>query len=84
VVLEALSKALPDHSYLKKLEVRGQEVKLSGISTDAAALITRLEASPRFAKVSFSAPTTRQPGSDRETFAIVARLEKGNDVGASK
>ncbi|MGI9385631.1 MAG: PilN domain-containing protein, partial [Methyloligellaceae bacterium] len=42
VVLEALSKALPDHSYLKKLEVRGQEVKLSGISTDAAALITRL------------------------------------------
>lgn len=75
VALEALSKALPDNSYLAKLEIRGRLVRLSGTSSDAASLINRLETSPHFSGVSFSAPTTRQKNNNAESFSISAKLE---------
>lgn len=70
--LEALSRALPDHAYLDRLEIRGQEVELRGSARDAASLMKGLEASPAFVDAGFSAPTTRKGSHD--TFAITLRL----------
>lgn len=77
LVIEALSKALPDHAHLEKLEIRQREAILTGVSTDAASLVTQIENSPYFSNVGFTAPTTRNNGARTETFVISAGLEDG-------
>ncbi len=72
--LEALSKTLPDHAHLERLEVRERDIEIRGSAHDAASLMKGLEASPAFSKARFSAPTTRNGGA-REKFAITLRIE---------
>ena len=77
--LEALSRALPDHAHLERLEVRAREVELRGRARDAASLMKGLEASPAFSDAKFSAPTTRASGG--ETFAITLQLTPAGQPG---
>lgn len=74
VALEALSRALPDDTYLTELRVTGETLQIVGRTRDAPALIGLIETSPVFARASFSAPTTRSPGEAGERFSIEARL----------
>jgi general secretion pathway protein L len=73
IVLEALSRALPDEAWLTRLEVEQGIVRLAGNAANAAALIGRIEASGHFADVQFSAPTTLAEG-EGESFTITARI----------
>jgi len=81
--LEALSRTLPDHAYLERLEVRERDVEIRGTARDAASLMKGLEASPVFSKARFSAPTTRTGGSG-EKFAITLHLETAATSGDEK
>lgn len=74
LVLDALSDALPDGTYLTQLEIDDGKVGLTGISREASALIALLERSRRFSQATFSAPTTRAEGADGERFQIDARI----------
>jgi general secretion pathway protein L len=76
VVLEALSRALPDDAWLTRLEVEQGTVRLAGNAANAAALIGRIEASGHFTDVQFSAPTTLAEG-EGESFTITARVVPG-------
>jgi general secretion pathway protein L len=76
VVLEALSRALPDDAWLTRLEVEQGTVRLAGNAANASALIGRIEASGHFADVQFSAPTTLAEG-EGESFTITARIVPG-------
>jgi general secretion pathway protein L len=76
VVLEALSRALPDEAWLTRLEVEQGTVRLAGNAANASALIGRIEASGHFADVRFSAPTTLAEG-EGESFTIMARIVPG-------
>lgn len=78
ILVEALSRALPDSAYLTDLEIEGREVRFAGKSENATALITILEESPQFENVRFSAPTTREPTETVETFSIIAHAEGGS------
>lgn len=80
ILIEALSRALPDTAYLTGLEVEGREVRIIGKSDNATALITRLEDTSQFADVRFSAPTTREPPDNLESFSIIARAENGSNA----
>jgi general secretion pathway protein L len=80
ILIEALSRALPDTAYLTELEIEGREVRMIGKSDNATALITRLEDTSQFADVRFSAPTTREPPDNLETFSIIARAENGSNA----
>ncbi len=71
ILVEALSRALPDTAYLTDLEIEGREVRIAGKS-NATALIRILEESPQFENVRFSAPTTREATETVETFSIIA------------
>jgi len=74
VVLEALSRALPDDAHLTELRLEGTQLRVMGLSADPPALIGRLDPSPYFAEVRFAAPTTR--GSDAAyRFQIEARVK---------
>lgn len=74
MVLEALSKTLPDDAHLTELRIEGGKVQIAGSATSAAALIRLIEQSRRFSKARFFSPTVRGP-SGGESFHIEAHIE---------
>jgi len=72
VLLEALSRALPDSAYLNELEISGREARLEGKAEEPTGLISKIESAKQFANARFAAPTTRNEEDDVGTFSIIA------------
>ena len=71
LVLEVLSRLLPDTVWLTETRLDGSELFISGFAEDASTLVPLVEAAPEFEQVRFQAPSTRVTvrgvdGSDRE------------------
>lgn len=75
IVLDTLSQALPDDTYLTELRVEDGKVQIAGITRDAPALIRTIEQTPQFTHATFFAPTTRAPTESGEHFHIEAHIE---------
>ncbi len=75
LALEALSRALPDNTYLTELHVEGAKVQLAGLTEDAPNLIRLIEQSPSFKHAAFDAPTTQTQGERGERFHIAAHAD---------
>ena len=74
MVLEAISRALPDTTYVTELRVEGDKVQVVGLTQDAPSLIKLMEQSPQFARATFFAPTTRGQNEQGERFHIEAHI----------
>jgi len=81
IVIEAMSRALPDSAYLTELTIDGATVRIAGIAQDAPALIAPLEQSGQFKDVHFYASTTRSADGARFIFHIEARVEPHQAIG---
>jgi general secretion pathway protein L len=77
VLLEMVSRVLPDGTYLHRFEVRGRQIDLHGSSTAASTLIGILEDTPGIREVRFASPVTRDGATGRERFHIVGELVPG-------
>ena len=75
IILETLSRILPDDTYLTELRIEDNKVKLEGVTHNAASLIKLLEQSRQFTRATFFAPTTRSPSDTVERFHIEAIIE---------
>lgn len=75
IVLEALSNALPDNTYVTELRVEGTKVQVVGFTSDAPSLIRLIERSPHFSRATFFAPTTRAPSDPGDRFHIEAQIK---------
>ena len=75
IVLEVLSRILPDHTYVTELRIEGNKLRLVGITRDAPSLIGLIEQSARFSRATFFAPTTRLPSDQGERFHIEVQLQ---------
>ena len=75
ILLEALSRAMPDSAYLTEIRLEGATLRMVGLADDAPGLLAPLEQSGHLTGVHFSAPTTR--GSDGKSFrfSIEAHVE---------
>jgi general secretion pathway protein L len=74
ITLEALSRVLPDNTYLTELQIAGDKMQIVGLTRNAPALIPLIEQSPHFAHATFFAPTTQPANDPREHFHIETRL----------
>ncbi|MFP2769848.1 PilN domain-containing protein [Oceanisphaera sp. KMM 10153] len=74
LLLDVLTRQLPDHTWLSRFELRDGTVQLRGESANASELIGILEASPLFFDVRFSSPVTKNPATSKDRFMIDARF----------
>lgn len=82
MVLESLSRLLPDNVWLSEVTLDGNELAFAGMAEDASILIPLVEQAPEFEQARFHAPSTRMTvrsldGSEREVerFAIRAVVD---------
>jgi len=80
IVLEALSRAIPDSAYLSEIRLEGATLRITGIADDAPVLLAPLEQSGHLSNVRFFAPTTRAPDGRQFRFHIEARVEPHNTI----
>ncbi len=81
VLLDRISETLPTTTYLTELTVEDQDVRITGFSGEAPALIGILEGSDILSDVRFAAPTIRGEGGTQDQFQIVARLVQAGAAG---
>ena len=75
IVIETLSKTLPDTAYLTGLRIEDNKLQIDGLAGDAPGLIQLMEQSRYFTHARFTAPTTNAPGEHGERFHIEAHVE---------
>jgi general secretion pathway protein L len=75
IVLEALSRALPDTAYLTELHLESGSLRIDGLANDAPSLLAPLEHSGHLTDLRFFAPTTRGTDGTLFRFHIEARVE---------
>jgi general secretion pathway protein L len=75
LMLEALSRALPDAAHLTEFRLESATLRMTGLTKDAPSLIAPLEQSGQLADVRFSAPTTRDADGASFRFHIEARVQ---------
>ena len=75
LVLNTLSKILPDHTHVTELRIEGNKLQLTGVTRDAPSLIGLIEGSGRFTHATFFAATTRSPSDQGDLFHIEAVIQ---------
>ena len=75
LALDALSRVLPDNTYVTELRMDKDKLQIAGTSQDAAALVRLIEQSAHFKHATFSAPTTRSVDGTGERFRIEADIK---------
>ena len=88
--LDALTRLVPNDTWLQQLRINGDEVRLTGFSAAASSLIGLIEQSERFTEARFRSSVTRDARNKAERFTISAKIvapivpETGAKSGAEK
>lgn len=76
IIMEELSRVIPDGTWITDLEINSGVVQISGFSANAAKLIPALEASPYFFSPTFRSPVLKVSVDIGERFSVTMRIEK--------
>ncbi|MFT3813727.1 MAG: PilN domain-containing protein [Acidovorax sp.] len=72
-VIDELSAALPDDTWLDRIEVNGGDIRITGLTGNAADLIASLGRQPAFADVHSTGASVRDGGLNKERFIFEMR-----------
>ena len=75
VVIEQLSRALPDDAWIFQMEISGSGVEIRGYGRDGAALVGRLADTEGFGRPRFLAPLTKDRETGLDRFELAFGLE---------
>jgi general secretion pathway protein L len=73
-VMQALAQRLPDGTYLEKLSIDGDQLNVIGLSSQAAALVGKLEGAPQWTAPALSGALQQDPRTRMDRFTLVAQL----------
>ena len=74
-VLDVLTNVLPDDTYVQTVQIEGTKVSFTGLTDNAAALMSRLGETPGVRELRASQAATRQIGAAKESFGVEFRLD---------
>ncbi len=74
-VLDLLTQAVPDDSFVQRLQLQGDKLTLTGQTPNTAALMNRLSAEPLLRDVRSPAAATRGMTAGRENFTLEMNLQ---------
>ncbi|MEQ1697439.1 MAG: PilN domain-containing protein [Hyphomicrobiaceae bacterium] len=80
VILEELTRILPETAWITDLKIDGGTIDISGLAVSAAALVPILERSKVFVDASSTAALTLDPREEKERFSIRARIRNAAPV----
>lgn len=84
VILEEVTKLVPDTAWLQDLRYDGNVIEISGLAVSAAALLPAFERSALFHEARFTAPIRVETGEDRERFRLEAKLRAGRPAAVTR
>jgi general secretion pathway protein L len=73
-LLDILTRLTPDDSWLNELQIAGTELRLTGASVSATALLGLVDQSPSFRNAAFRSPVVQDTRLQRERFDIGAQI----------
>ena len=76
-VVEALSAALPDDTWLDRIDINGAEIKIQGMTGNANDLVARLGKNQAFEDVRSTAASVRDSALNKERFTFEMRWRGG-------
>ena len=82
-VIDELTRRLPDNTYLEKLSLEDQRMMLIGLSSEAPALISRLQGAPYWRSPALAGALQPDPTSGRDRFTLTAELENSPPASTS-
>ena len=74
VLLNELTRILPDNTWVNRLMINGDELQLYGESDTATSVIELLEKSDYFSEVQFRAPVTKNNATQKDRFQVSAKI----------
>lgn len=76
VVLNDLTRLVPDGVWLTDIDYSGDKITISGRGTDVSRVIEILEKSETFSNVNFASATQRDPSANTDIFSISAGIDR--------
>jgi general secretion pathway protein L len=76
-IIDEVSRILPDHTWVARLNLSETELQLQGQSTESASLIGIIEGSPLFENARFDSPVVQIPGTGADRFHLSADIVRG-------
>jgi general secretion pathway protein L len=76
-VVDSLSSVLPDDAWLDRIEINGDEIRITGLTTNATDLLAQMGRSPSIANVRATAPSVRDGALNKERFTFEMRWVGG-------
>ena len=81
-VVDQVSRILPDHTWIARLDLTGTELQIQGQSAAASSLIGLIESSAWFENARFRSPVVQITGTDYARFHLSANVvRQRNEIG---
>lgn len=74
-LLNLLTQAIPDHTYIQRLSLEGGLLSIQGLSASASELIPIIDKSGMFDDIRFAAPVTQSGADGLERYSITAQIK---------